>query len=215
MRKLLFIIPWWNDCICERVDSLLKEQDISPRIEAIIFYIYKEKRLPFVPSNLEETEVFDVLERCIGPKETIKVLNNYFHKCGFPSNHSAFLLNKLVNSYNISVETLETFNALKDAKDSTVDECTLDYIDRKEQELVCNIKYYLKCQKNKYGKRALCEIEKDVWLDIRCLWDVVDSSKNEVEFFKIKKLFNVLKKAVSNGENNIHHVIMDFIEPKR
>ena len=216
MRKLLHIIPWWQDSICERIDSLLKGQYISPRIEAVIFYIYKEKSLPFILSNSEENELFDVLERCVGSKETIKVLEAYFSQCGFPSNHAVYLLNKLIRSYNISNETSATFCALADLKFSADEDFALDYIDRKEHEILNDIKYYLKCKENKYGSKVLHEIEKDVWLNIRCLLDVVDTlDETDNEFFKTTKLFTILKKAISNGEDNIHHVVMDFVEQKR
>lgn len=211
MKELLRRAPREHYWICEKVSSTLQNENVSPKIETIIAYLYNEKKLPFTLSTNEEEELFDVIKRCIEPKEAIRILKNYISIYGSISPKSRVFLKNLTNSHNISEEIFEMFRGLENADITDSITSFSDYVDFRAKELLEDIKYYLRCREMRYGKKMLYEVEKDVYFNIKSLLDIIDI-EDIIQKKDFSKLFTVLKNAVKQGEENIHEVAIDFIK---
>ena len=87
-----------QDPLSEKLNSLLKDEFISTKVEASIHYLYKGKVIPFVLSEIEEEELFKVMKKVTPENEAFVILKDFISDYGLKSEVAKSIFNDIVQS---------------------------------------------------------------------------------------------------------------------
>ncbi len=103
------------------LDNVLCGTNVQARMEAIIIYLLRKEKLPFILSEAEETELFELLKSLNKSSYNIlSILGTYVKEYGIKSSKAQFIFNKMRLSNALTKEIRAIFDEFAENNDSCV-----------------------------------------------------------------------------------------------
>ena len=104
------------DPVSVKVTNLLKDVEISAKVETVIHYLYKGKILPFTLSAAEEKELFTVLNNVLEKNEAFVIFRDFVERYGLKSSKAMEIFINAKRSVEVGINFKEA-EAMTDAEE--------------------------------------------------------------------------------------------------